>query len=139
MRRLRAALIIAVFSFSATIVPGQERFTKTSVCRVLKLGMVNRIREVEIDADVVSDGMHASILTDAKCPGRGLYLGVVSQDADPSVASFTKALWSDGAPGTTGRHVSGKFFGRLQLDHNTKKVSISLARVKDLLNVRTNP
>jgi len=116
----------------------QNTYKKTTVCHILSLGMANRPLNVQLDAGVLSDGMHGAILTDADCPGRGVYIGAVPDDADPSVLELQKALWSDGAPGTTGRKVSGTFFGKLRVDHATHKISITLTRVENLVNVRVD-
>jgi hypothetical protein len=116
----------------------QTIYKRTSVCHVLDLGTANRVLNVQLDAGVLSDGMHGAILTDTKCPGRGLYIGVIPDEADASVLELQKALWSDGAPGTTGRKVSGTFFGKLRLDHRTKKISLTVTRVEHLVNERTD-
>jgi hypothetical protein len=116
----------------------QTIYKRTNVCRVLDLGKANRVLHVQLDAGVLSDGMHGAILTDTNCPDRGLYIGVIPDDADPSVLELQKSLWSDGAPGTTGRRVSGTFFGKLRLDHRTKKISITVTRIEHLVNVRTD-
>jgi hypothetical protein len=133
----RIALFLVAFMLASEGMWAQSHYKKTSVCEMLKVGKVNRVLNVELGADVVSDGMHGAILTDAKCPGKGLLLDVFPADVDPSVSEFEKTLWS-GAPGTTGRKVSGTFFGKLRLDHKNKKLSISVMRVENLLTVHTD-
>lgn len=134
--------IFLVFA-GAFCLPGmgtsQTLYKRTSVCRVLALGKANRALNVQLDAGVLSDGMHGAILTDTRCPGRGLYLGVIPDDADPSVLALQQALWSDGAPGTTGRRVSGTFCGKLNWDRRTRKLSIVVERVEHLVNDRISP
>ncbi len=116
----------------------QTVYKKTNICHILDLGRANRALNVQLDAGVLSDGMHGAILTDMGCSGRGLYIGAILDDADPSVLELQKALWSDGAPGTTGRKVSGTFFGRLRIDHRTTKISITVTHVENLVNVRVD-
>jgi hypothetical protein len=106
---------------------------------VLAAGKADRLLHVRIDADVLSDGKHGAILTDSGCSDRGLLLDVFPAGADPSVADFEKTLWSDGSPGTTGRKVSGTFFGKLKWDRSAKKLNIEVLRVENLRNIRTSP
>jgi hypothetical protein len=138
-KQWRIALFLVALMLAAKGMWAQSAYKKMSVCQALKVSGTDRVSNVELEANVESDGMHGAILTDTKCPGRGLLLGVFPDDPDPSVTELEKTLWSDGSPGTTGRKVSGRFFGRLRRDRKTKKVSIVVRRVENLLNVRTSP
>jgi hypothetical protein len=133
----RIALLLAVVLLSKRMW-AQNTYKKMSVCQALKVGRLDQMSKVEIEANVESDGMHGAMLIDKECPGRGLSLGAFADYPEPSVKEFEKTLWSDGSPGTTGRTVSGRFFGKLQRDHKTKEVSIVVQRVENLLNVRTS-
>jgi len=137
MRKLLAIFLVLIgtLCFSRESA-SQTIYKRTNVCRILNLGMANRGLDVQLDAGVLSDGMHGAILTDTKCPGKGVYIGAIPDDANPSVLELQKALWSDGAPGTTGRKVSGTFFGKLRINHTTHKISITLTRVENLVNAR---
>lgn len=117
----------------------QITYKKTTVCKVLAAGKADRLLHVQIDADVTSDGRHGAILTDPSCSERGLLLDVFPSDADPSVADFEKTLWSNGSPGTTGRKVSGTFWGRLTWDRSAKKLNIEIQRVENLQSIRATP
>jgi hypothetical protein len=116
----------------------ETHYLKTNVCEVLQRGMANRVLDLEIAADAFSDGRHWSLLMDPKCPTKGLVLDSALPEADESVAEFESALRSQGSPGTTGRRVSGTFFGRLHLDRKTKRLSIALLRVENLQNVHVD-
>jgi hypothetical protein len=135
-KHLAVFLVLFGILFFCRESKSQTIYKRTNVCHILNLGMANRALHVQLDAGVLSDGMHGAILTDTKCPGRGVYIGVIPDDVDPSVLELQKALWSDGAPGTTGRRVGGTFFGKLRIDHTTHKISITITRVENLVNVR---
>lgn len=136
---MKRHLLVMILTTFGLLLPrhlfAQQEYKTVSVCQALHLGVANRESNVEISANVVSDGRHGTILTDERCPGEGLLVDVLPSGADPSVAEFEKALWSAGSPGTTGRKVSGTFYGKLLLDRKTKDLSISIVRVKDLRNV----
>lgn len=135
----KVAVLLIGFFLGWKGLEGQTIYKKTTVCKVLAAGKAYRLLHVRIEADVVSDGKHGAILTDSGCSDRGLLLDVFPVRADPSVADFEKTLWSDGSPGTTGRKVSGTFFGRLKWDRGGKKLNIEVLRVENLQNIRTSP
>jgi hypothetical protein len=82
--------------------------------------------------------MHYALLTDAECPGKGIFLDVSPSNADQSVTEFDRILWSDGPPGFGKRTLSGVFFGKLKiggelpLNPGHKKISIALVKVEHL-------
>ena len=135
----KVALLLVGLFLGGRSIEGQSIYKKTTVCKVLAAGKADRLLHVRIDADVLSDGKHGAILTDSGCSDRGLLLDVFPAGADPSVADFEKTLWSDGSPGTTGRKVSGTFFGKLKWDRSAKKLNIEVLRVENLRNIRTSP
>ena len=138
MNKTWSVLIVLLLSIVACPLNAQHAYTKTTVCRVLSLGTANRTRNVEIKANVMADHMHSALLTDPKCPGKGIFLDVSPSNADQSVTEFDHVLWSDGPPGFGDRTVSGVFFGELKiggklpLNPGHKKISIALIRVGNL-------
>jgi len=135
--------LIFILVVSATdALRAQEYYEKTTICQVLSLETNSRVLNVEIKADVMADHMHGALLTDNKCPGKGIWLGVSPKNADPSVTDFDHVLWSDGPPGFGSRTLSGTFFGKLRiggplpLNPKHKKISIALIRVENLLDAR---
>lgn len=117
----------------------QGVYKKATVCGVLHGGKAYRGIHVQVDANVLSDGKHGAMLTDVKCPNRGLLLDASHTDADPSVDNLRQALWSDGSPGTTGRRVTGVFFGTLEWDRKSNELRFVVQRVDKLQNVRLAP
>lgn len=92
---------------------------------------------VQIDGYVLPNLEHGSILADSQCPDRGLYLDASPDDADPSVSALYHSLSRNAGLGVAGKKLSGKFYGRLRLDRKSKKTSIVLMRVEDLLITST--
>jgi hypothetical protein len=86
--------------------------------------------------------MHYALLTDAECPGKGIFLDVSPSNADQSVTEFDRILWSDGPPGFGKRTLRGIFFGKLKiggelpLNPGHKKISIALIKVERLSDRR---
>lgn len=134
-------LIFILVASATDALRAQGRYEKTTVCQVLSLETNNRVLNVEIKADVMADHMHGALLTDNKCPGKGVWLDVSPKNADPSVTDFDHVLWSDGPPGFGSRTLSGRFFGKLRiggplpLNPKRKKISIALMRVENLSDV----
>ena len=138
MKMLRFYLLLLVYVCGHQYVCAQAHYERASICHVLKLGMSNRILNIRIDGYVLPDMEHGSILTDSHCPDKGLYLDASPDSADPSVSAFYQALPRNAGLGIAGKKLSGKFYGRLHLDQKTRKISIVLMRVEDLLITSTN-
>ena len=142
LNKTRTVLIASLLSIVAGPLNAQRTYTKTTVCRVLSLGIANRIPNVEIKANVMADHMHSAVLTDPDCPGKGIFLDVSPSNAGQSVKEFDRVLWSDGPPGFGNRTVSGIFFGELKIagrlppNPGHKKISIALIKVKNLSDIR---
>lgn len=138
MKTLRVYLLLLVYVCWHPYVCAQVHYERVSVCHVLKLGMSNRMLNVRIDGYVLPNLEHGSVLTDSHCPDGGLYLDASPDDADPSVSAFYQALPRNAGLGIAGKKLSGKFYGRLHLDHKSRKISIVLMRVEDLLITSTS-
>jgi hypothetical protein len=133
MKVLRFYLLLLVYVYGRPFIWAQVHYGRVSVCHVLKLGMSNRILNVRIDGYVVPNLEHGSVLTDSRCPDGGLYLDASLDDADPSVSAFYQALRRNAGLGIAGKKLSGRFYGKLHLDSKSRKISIVLMRVEDLL------
>jgi len=144
MNRIWNVLIALLMGIVAVPLHAQRAYTKTTVCQVLSLGTAKRLRNVEIKANVMADHMHYALLTDPKCPGKGIFLDVSPSDAEESVTEFDHVLWSDGAPGFGNRTLSGIFFGELKiggelpLNPGHKKISIALVKVEHLSDTHSH-
>ena len=137
MKMLKTCILLLVCLCSCRNLFAQKHYTRVSVCHVLKLGMSNRILNVQIDGYVLPNLEHGSILADSQCPDKGLYLEASPGDADSSVSAFYEALPRNAGLGIAGKKLSGKFSGRLRLNRKSKKISIVLMRVDDLLITST--
>jgi hypothetical protein len=132
-------VLLTVCVLAAHNLRAEVSYKKATVCQVLHASKASKGHHVQIEANAVSDGRHGSMLTDVRCPNRGLLLDASQTDADPSVASLRQALWSDGSPGTTGRRVTGVFFGNLTWDRVGRELRFVVQRVDKLQNVRIAP
>jgi hypothetical protein len=110
----------------------QPQYRSADVCSVLARPRHFRSSHIKIDAQVFSDGMHGTILIDGKCPKGGLPLDYPLPNAGKSVDDLDHVIRSAGAPGTTGRRVTGSFIGRLRVDRATGRISFALLSVSDL-------
>jgi hypothetical protein len=129
-----SAFVCIPTAFPASGVKARQRLT-TTVCVVLKHEVGYRSRSVEIRSEIEADGKHGAMLTDPRCPTRGIGLGVSPPDADESVTALEEMLRGQGGPGTSGRRVTGNFFGRLVRDGKTKHLRIEINKVTDLTSV----
>jgi hypothetical protein len=108
---------------------GKAHYRAATVCAVLSNPNAYLQTYVGIDADVVTDGMHGTILTDKNCPNRGLLLDYPRHNADHSVADFETAITNRT---TMGKSVSGTFIGKVTWDKADKRINYSLLSVKNL-------
>jgi hypothetical protein len=139
MKKTIKMVLLTICVLAAHNLQAEGGYKKVTVCQVLHAGKTFKGRHVQFAANAVSDGKHGSMLTDVRCPNRGLLLDASQTDADPSVASLRQALWSDGSPGTTGRRVTGVFFGSLMWDREGRELRFVVQRVDNLQNVRIAP
>ena len=135
MQTLKSILsLLTCFFMGSVLCEGQSASNPipASVCSVRTQYKTYASSYIAIDAKVLADGMHGSVLLDDRCPNLGLALGKSLPDADDGVAAFEKALWSSNSTGTLESTISGHFVGRLRRDKKTKKIHFDLLSVKDL-------
>jgi len=124
-----AVVLIVSFGIGGGASAGKAHYKTVTVCAVLSNPKAYLRSYVAIDADVLADGRHGTILTDKTCPNEGLPLDYPQPKADHSVADFEDAISSGG---TMNKSVSGRFIGRVRRDTTEKRIYYSLLSVQNL-------
>jgi len=74
-----------------------------SVCQALNHPSRYTYRDISLDARVLSDGQHRTLLIDDHCPKTGIPIGVTEGNEDPSVTKLGQYILNVDTPGTQGQ------------------------------------
>jgi hypothetical protein len=130
--RILAALFLiglCVGSCEAQETPNAKPAT---ICEVLKSPTRYRSRWLVIKAVVLSDRMHATLVKDESCPRWGLPIEKAPGDEDESIVNLQNYIMNTGRPGTLGKKITGKVYGRVLYHGSLRSIAFELYSVQDL-------
>jgi hypothetical protein len=108
-----------------------------SVCQVLNHPSRYTYQDISLDARVLSDGQHSTLLIDEQCPKTGIPIGATEGNEDPSVTKLGQYILNVGKPGTQGKLITGRFIGRLRLPKDRRHMNFDLKSIRNLTMTET--
>lgn len=119
-RCLRIAAILCVMSehscssnrglSTSTLAP-----TSLSVCQIRSKHSLYDESVVALTATIISDGQHLILAIDPLCDDVAVAIEFSAGVADaPGVITINRAIFA-GTPGTAGKHITGRFIGKLHV------------------------
>jgi hypothetical protein len=111
----------------------QSKPKAATVCKVLDRPARYRSEWLIINATVLSDGMHATLLKDGSCPKWGLPIAIdPSGNEDESIAKLRQYIMNTGKPGSSGKTITGAFYGRLLYHGSLKSIAFEIHSIQNL-------
>jgi len=110
----------------------QPRYTPVSVCNISFHHERVNPKYISVDAEYADAFPHGLVLSDRRCPGKGIQIDFPDTGLDPSVALIKDHLWEI-------HHAKGTFRGMLKRDRGTNRLYLSLESVVNFQSADYSP